>query len=218
MVGYGSAMPFLFVSNKVVADVEATYSKGMTMTLSNSINSNTLPASQIEAQTFLDQLAPSEKFTFMALPESNAMKGISGPKHFHGELAQHAAVLESLNQSGWGIYVTVNATDLLGRKAENIVRVRAFFLDLDGAPLKPVLAHSVRPDIVVSTSPGRWHVYWKIADCPLDRFTEVQKSLIALYGGDPAVSDLPRVMRLPGFVNHKYDAPYKAYVETNWGE
>jgi hypothetical protein len=33
----------------------------------------------------------------------------------------------------------VNRGDLRGRKAENVVAVRAVFLDLDGSPLDPVL-------------------------------------------------------------------------------
>ena len=37
-----------------------------------------------------------------------------------------------LNAGGAGVYVTVNRTNGKGRKATDIVRVRALFVDLDG--------------------------------------------------------------------------------------
>jgi hypothetical protein len=37
-----------------------------------------------------------------------------------------------LNAGGAGVYVTVNQTNGKGRKATDIVRVRALFVDLDG--------------------------------------------------------------------------------------
>jgi hypothetical protein len=66
----------------------------------------------------------------------------------HGTLAQHWNVLAQLNAQGAGVYVTVNQTNLRGRKTENIVRVRCLFLDLDGAPLPhdpPARARERRP-------------------------------------------------------------------------
>jgi RepB DNA-primase N-terminal domain/Primase C terminal 2 (PriCT-2) len=87
-----------------------------------------------------------------------------------------------------------------GRKTEDIVRVRALFLDLDGAPLP---TEGPKPHIVVETSPGRWHVYWRVDDVALDEFTGKQKALIARYGSDKGVHDLPRVLRLPGFFHCK---------------
>src|SRR3546814_17654275 len=38
---------------------------------------------------------------------------------------------------------------------------------------------------------------------PLGDFKRAQQSLAALYGGDPAVCDLPRIMRLPGYTHAK---------------
>ncbi|MBK7793121.1 MAG: hypothetical protein IPJ62_11745 [Betaproteobacteria bacterium] len=51
--------------------------------------------------------------------------------------------------------------------------MRAVFLDLDGAPLAPVLAAGLEPHIVVESSPGKFHVYWQTDDCPLDQFERV---------------------------------------------
>jgi hypothetical protein len=59
------------------------------------------------------------------------------------------------------------------------------------------------PSIVVESSPGKRHFYWRIDNCPLEAFAGAQKALAAALGTDPAVCDLPRVMRLPGFWHRK---------------
>ena len=53
----------------------------------------------------------------------------------HGPFDRVAAKLDTLQASGAGAFVTVNETDFKGREARNIVRIRALFLDLDGASL-----------------------------------------------------------------------------------
>ena len=70
---------------------------------------------------------------------------------------------------------------------------------------------SVHPDIVVESSHGRWHTYWKADDCPLEEFTLRQKQIAAKFGSDPKVVDLPRVMRLPGFLHQKGE-PFLTHV------
>lgn len=115
----------------------------------------------------------------------------------HGTLAKMTRSLEYLNSQGAGIYVTVNETDGKGRKAENIVRVRCVFADLDGAPLAPVMDDM--PDLVIESSPGKYHAYFKIADCPPAGFKQLQQAIAEKYSSDHKVCDLPRVMRVPGF-------------------
>ena len=82
-------------------------------------------------------------------------------------------------------------------------KVRALFVDFDGAPLEPVLQCGMPPQIAVDSSPGRYHAYWLVSDCPLQDFTRIQVALAEKFGGDPSVKDLPRVMRLPGFCHRK---------------
>jgi hypothetical protein len=129
----------------------------------------------------------------------------------HGTLARHWKVLVHLNAQGAGIYVTVNETNLRGRKASDIVRVRCLFLDLDGAPLP---RSGPAPHFVVETSPGHWHVYLRVHGVSLDEFADKQRALIALHGGDPVIVDLPRVMRLPGFFHCKRDPQLVRIVST----
>jgi hypothetical protein len=121
----------------------------------------------------------------------------------HGPLEQHAPLLTRLNQEGAGIFVAINATDPKGRKARNITCVRALYIDLDGAPLDLVWANDPSPHIVIRTSPGKWHVYWLVNDVAVEDFSGYQRALIAKFGSDKSVNDLPRVMRLPGFFHSK---------------
>jgi hypothetical protein len=129
--------------------------------------------------------------------------GPNNPGVFDGSVSEWRDAFESLNRRGTGICVCINETDGNGRRKENIVRVRALVVDLDGSPLKPVLDHHQKPNLVVETSPGRYHAYWFITDCPLEKFTEYQLRLAKKFGGDTNICDLARVMRLPGFYNMK---------------
>ena len=165
-----------------------------------------------EARRFLDLLDPGGLFVFQTFKESESATGAARyPKILHGTLDEHADTLSSINQQGGGIFMMVNAGDGKGRKAKNVVRVRAVFVDLDGSPLEPVTASAPHPSIVVNSSPGRWHAYWLVSDYPLDEFSAKQQQLIAKFNSDPSVHDLPRVMRLPGFFHCKAE-PFMSRV------
>lgn len=97
----------------------------------------------------------------------------------------------------------INEGDLKGRSSANVVRVRSVFVDLDGAPIEPILQAPLQPHMVVETSPGRYHAYWLVEDFALNDFRDIQSMLASKFNGDPVVKDLPRVMRLPGFLHHK---------------
>ena len=157
------------------------------------------------AARFLAALTGDSAHTFQTFAESGGA-GRSVNRIIHGTFAQRADALASLNQRGAGVFVMVNRGDGYGRKSANVTDARALFVDLDGAPVAPVLACQLPPRIVVESSPDRWHCYWPIADLPLDRFTDAQKALAARFNADPKVNDRARVMRLPGFLHRKGDA------------
>lgn len=168
-----------------------------------------------EAQRFLDLIAHDEDVTFQTFPDSEAVKSDrSLARVLHGRLADHAAELTRLNDSGAGVFFMVNAGDGVQhqgektcRTAKNVTRVRANFVDLDGSPLEPVLECPAPPSIVVISSPGRWHAYWLVDGEQLTQFRSVQEQLIERFRADPSVKDLPRVMRLPGFF-HRKNTPF----------
>src|SRR6516164_8491694 len=116
-----------------------------------------------QAEDFLTALDPhAPGFTFQTFDDNRDRKDPALVRVRNGTLAEHWNELVELNNRGAGIYVTINRTNLTGRKTENIIGIRATFVDLDGSPLEPVQAEGVpRPFIINETSPGRWHVYWR---------------------------------------------------------
>ena len=171
-----------------------------------------------DAQAFLTALdEESESFLFQTFDDTNA-KDKRLTRQFFGSLKEHADVLTDLNARGAGIFVTVNENAGKGHKKSDIERIRALYVDLDGSPLEPVLASLPRPQIVVQTSPQRFHTYWRVVDCTLDEAEPALRQLIARYGGDTACCDRSRVLRLPGFYHRKAE-PFLVHVwESSPGE
>ena len=166
-----------------------------------------------EARRFLDVMAEGEPVTFQcfdddAKRESKALAWIG-----HGDLNKLAGALTGYNDSGAGIFWMVNFGDGRGRAGGNVTAVRCLFVDLDGAPLAPVLAAGVEPHAVIESSPGRWHVYWEVTGCSLEQFKPAQTALALKFNGDKSVNDLPRVLRVPGFL-HRKGEPFQTRIES----
>lgn len=165
--------------------------------------SNFLACDLREAQRFLDSLAgnPGCAFTFQTFDDCKGRKDRTLAKIFQGTLEEHARELEKLNSLGAGVFVTVNETDLKGRSIENIIGLRAVFIDSDTGDLPS--SFSLPPSIIVNSGSGQ-HAYWLLsAGGELDQFTTTQLSLASHFKTDENVKDLTRVMRLPGFLHQK---------------
>lgn len=151
--------------------------------------------------TFLGMFA--ERTTFQTFDDSKQNRPALA-KIRTGTLAKHQDELKALNDQGAGVFFMVNEGDGNGRKANNVQRVTASFIDMDGTPLSSLDESPLKPHIIVESSPSKFHAYWIIKGAPLDTFSSIQKQLAAKFDSDPSVNDLPRVMRVPGF-NHVKD-------------
>ena len=165
---------------------------------------NTPPQVSAESRQFLAAVGREGPFRFRALPDEAEKKksGDYRPVELTGTFDDHSQQLRRLNDVGYGIFVQVNISDG-GWKAENITGATCFYADFDGVPLEQVERLSLVPHVVVETSPGKRHFYWRVDGIDIGQHTAVQKRLIALFGSDKAVHDLPRIMRLPGFLHQK---------------
>ncbi len=164
--------------------------------------------------TLLDEEA--DGFSFQTFDDNKNRKDPRLVHVLHGTLDEHWRELCRLNQAGAGIFVTVNETDLRGRKKENIVRVRVIFQEADrpGCPGLPTVPH-----IVAESSPGKFHRYILLDGCPLDGFGQLQERLVESYGSDPNAKDLARVLRLPGFYHLKDPShPHMVRITAESGE
>ncbi|HEY1760643.1 MAG TPA: DNA-primase RepB domain-containing protein [Bryobacteraceae bacterium] len=109
------------------------------------------------------------------------------------------------------VYVSMNALrpDAHGRTKADIGVIRHVYLDFDERGTEAVenlLKRSdlPQPNYLLSSSPGKWQVVWKVAGFTKDQAEELQRGLARETGADPAATDCSRVLRLPGFYNHKY--------------
>jgi putative DNA primase/helicase len=156
----------------------------------------------------LDPLALA--FTFQTFDDDAARKDASLARVLHGALADIWAELCALSARGAGAFVCVNATDLKGRKAENVTEVRAVWAELDGdAPA----SFPIEPTLTVETSPGRMHAYWAASGLTRDEHAAVMERMVAEHGSDPGAKDVARVLRLAGLPHQKdRSRPHKVRI------
>lgn len=124
-------------------------------------------------------------------------------------LPQDLLPLDAQNRQGRGIFWVVNEG---GQKSADISAPRALYVDYDAGKTDecPTLEEFERrlsklppPHAIVESSPGKRHVYWKCHGVPVGEFKALQQGLIAQLGTDKNIHDLPRVMRVPGFLHQK---------------
>jgi RepB DNA-primase from phage plasmid len=128
--------------------------------------------------------------------------------------------LASENATGANVYVAANPLQAGSKKRrkESIARIRHLYLDLDvDAESKLAALRSSAtvpiPNAIVSTSPGKSQVLWRVEGFSFEQQESMLKLLAIVFGGDPACTDCNRVLRLPGFLNQKYDPAHSVSVE-----
>jgi len=124
------------------------------------------------------------------------------------------------NQHGANVYVAANPlrSGSGKRTKENIASVRHLYIDIDtdGDTRLTALRESdavPTPRVILSTSPGKYQVLWRVDGFDFARQEQTLKLLSVTFGGDPACTDCNRVLRIPGFLNRKYDPAHRVTVE-----
>jgi hypothetical protein len=112
--------------------------------------------------------------------------------------------------AGSDVYVGMNPIKdgAYSRTKENIKDVRRVYLDLDkkgDEALESIRTSSEvpPPNFVLDTSPGKHQVVWTVTGFSQDEAVSLLHSLANRFDGDLAATDSTRVLRLPGFANHK---------------
>ena len=118
--------------------------------------------------------------------------------------------LKSENRSGRDVFISMNALadDARTRTRGDVATVRHLYLDFDENGTRAVQHLQAREDIpkpnyLVNTSPEHWQVSWKVQGFGKEQAEATMRELVREFGADPAATDCARVMRVPGFVNHK---------------
>jgi len=167
-----------------------------------------------QAQLFLKTLCGDSLVTLQTFMDKKDVKTPGTIKIIHtdSQLTGYEEQLDELQQKGAGVYVMVNEGDGEGRCAANVIGVRALFADLDGVIPDSAIDYKLKPQIVVKSSPGKYHCYWLVDDSfPKDKFKEYQQKIIKKFNADKAVHDLPRVMRVPGYIHMKGE-PHRSMI------
>jgi hypothetical protein len=124
------------------------------------------------------------------------------------------------NTTGANVYAAANPLHPGSRKRtkESIASVRHLYIDIDtdgDARLAALLASDAvpTPTVILSTSPGKYQVLWRVDGFDFACQEQTLKLLAIAFGGDPACTDCNRVLRIPGFLNRKYDPAHRVTVE-----
>lgn len=99
-------------------------------------------------------------------------------------------------------------------KEIDIQVVNALYADMDDKSVgshEELIQHinniNPPPSAIIDTG-GGYHCYWLLQDSITPQYAkELQRRWQVYVGGDPGAKDLVRVLRMPGTINHKYDAP-----------
>jgi hypothetical protein len=123
------------------------------------------------------------------------------------------------NCAGADIYFGMNPIKdgAYNRTKANIREIRHLYLDLDkdGSQALEVIRNSTEippPNFVLDTSPGKHQVVWKVDGIGQVQAESLLYKMANHFGGDPAATDSARVLRLPGFVNRKYEYQFIVQV------
>jgi hypothetical protein len=124
--------------------------------------------------------------------------------------------LKQYNLQGYSIFFMVNRSSTMTRSKDTVDSVVAVWLDDDGGAAD-MQKWPVQPHIIVQTSPNKRQLYWLIKDPESVDSEEWKRMMLGMakkYNCDTSVTDLPRVLRVPGFDNTKY--PEKPKVTAEW--
>jgi hypothetical protein len=134
--------------------------------------------------------------------------------------------LSDQNRAGSDVFVGMNPLrdGATSRTKESIREIHHVYLDLDedGQAALGNVRDSLDvppPNFVLDTSSAKHQVVWKIEGVDLEQAESLLHALANQFGGDTAATDATRVLRMPGFVNHKYPSEMeflvKAHHESN---
>ena len=124
------------------------------------------------------------------------------------------AWLSAMNERRFNVYCSVNALEpgRRSRTRESVAGIRHVFLDADNDS-PAVLARIAEcgelptPSYVLTSSPGRMHIFWRATGFDRGGVEALQKHLARNLGTDGAATPVSQTTRIVGFKNHKHERP-----------
>jgi len=128
------------------------------------------------------------------------------PFHWPDQRQDLVNYADRLATQGHDVYFTPAMFSKPQRKAEHVKPQPRIWADVDDGPIDVVRA--TKPTALWETSPGRWQAVWKV-DAPVDTADGLARAVSHILKCDPGGWDATQLLRLPGYVSHKRDEPFK---------
>lgn len=113
---------------------------------------------------------------------------------------------------GFDVYIGMNPLkpESRNRTKEQVLTIRHLYVDLDHSGPRSLAAIRQSnlvptPNYVLATSPDKFQVIWRVEGITQDNAEALLRALARGFDADPAATDSTRVLRMPGFLNRKYD-------------
>jgi hypothetical protein len=133
---------------------------------------------------------------------------------------EYLAWLRHMNSRRNEVYLSMNtlAPEAQSRQKNDISEIRHIYLDFDEKGVEAVKALRDRSDIpepnhILTSSPGKFQVIWRVEAFSKEKAEDLMRGMTRATGADVAATDSSRVLRVPGFWNHKYSVPHYVTVE-----
>ena len=99
------------------------------------------------------------------------------------------------------------------RTKDDVLAIRHVYVDLDhqGSTSLSMIEESTLvppPNYVLNTSPDKFQAIWRVADMELREAEALLHAMAREFDADKAATDAARVLRIPGFLNKKYDQDF----------
>jgi len=124
------------------------------------------------------------------------------------------------DRDGCDIYVGMNALKATAftRTKLDVHAIRHLYADLDhhgSASLAAIDKSSLvpAPNYVLNTSPDKYQVIWRVENIDVPQAETLLHAIAREFDGDKAATDAARVLRVPGFMNKKYDQDFLVSAE-----
>ena len=124
-------------------------------------------------------------------------------------------------KAGSDVYIGMNALKpgAFTRTKDDILTIRHLYVDLDqdgSASLAAIEKSNLvpAPSYALNTSPDKYQVIWKVQGIAQDEADALLHALARQFDGDRAATDSTRVLRVPGFMNKKYELDFLVTIQS----
>jgi hypothetical protein len=118
-------------------------------------------------------------------------------------------------KENFDIYLGMNALKptAFTRTKDDILAIRHLYVDLDhhGSASLAMIEKSTLvppPNYILNTSPDKFQAIWRVSDIELREAEGLLHAMAREFDADRAATDAARVLRLPGFLNKKYEQDF----------